>query len=335
MWVQESLRQPAVAYSSRGTSALTSLVNMKLGVFCFAALSAAASQVSGTQTQGCMSPQPFLAGQTRTGSIMSGGRSRSFIIDFPQQFGSAAMQGGAPLIVGFHGATRDPQYFKTMSQYSNSQFNNDHVVVYPAGVNNYWQGSPYASPGVDDIQFTNDLLNYLSRQYCLDTSRFYASGHSNGGGFSNTIACWPGISGRFSAYALYSAAIYAGSQGPNGVCTPDRAMTPIIEMHGHADPVIPYNGGTVAGGRSSTPYILTYLRNWVMRNGCSSSTLVSNVPFPGKVTRYDSECAHIRHFAFQNLPHAWPSNSSYIPTGDFKTPISGTLTAMAWFRTYA
>lgn len=160
----------------------------------------------------------------------------------------------------------------------------DSACLVDIGIADKQPGSPYASSSVDDITFTQQLLTYLSSHYCLDSTRFYASGHSNGGGFCNTIACWPGLSGRFAAFAPNSAAIYVGSRGPNDVCKPDHAITPMLELHGHADPVIPYDGGKVAGGLSSVPPILDWITGWVTRNGCAASSFVSNVPFPGKVS---------------------------------------------------
>lgn len=298
-------------------------------------LAAYAGVASTMATQGCMMPTSNLAGSSRTGSLTFDGQRRTFIIDFPSTYSQAAMRSGAPLIVAFHGATRDPKYIRTMTQFSNPKLNPDHVVVYPQGINDYWQGSPYAAPGVNDIGFINRLLNKLSSEYCLNTSKFFATGHSNGGGFTNTIACWPGLSGRFAAFAPFSAAVYVGSRGPKDECKPDHRMTPMLEMHGQSDAVIPYNGGSVANGMDTTPPVLYWLRHWVLRNGCSDDTFKSNIPFPGKVTRWTSDQCSVRHFAFKAMPHAWPCNSTIVPQGDFKTPIEGTATAMAWFRAHS
>lgn len=248
---------------------------MRASLIALAAI--ATNLVAGSATTGCSKSATSLAGKSVSGSINSGGYTRTFIVDFPQNYASAPSRGGNPLVMTYHGATRTSAFMQDMTQFSNPAFNPDHVIVYPQGYNDYWQGSPYHNTNVNDIQFTTDLLNYLENNYCLDSSRIYASGHSNGGGFVNTIACWPGLSGRFAAFAPVSAAVYVGSRGPNDVCTPDHKVTPMLELHGMMDPVILYNGGSTADGNAQTPPILYWLRNWVMRNcGGSDASFVSN-----------------------------------------------------------
>ncbi|KAJ7056912.1 hypothetical protein C8F01DRAFT_338131 [Mycena amicta] len=74
-----------------------------------------------------------------------------------------------------------------------------------------WQGAPYSPPGVDDVAFTQELLSHLSDNLCLDSNRFYASGKSNGGGFTNLLACTPQTANLFAAFASVSPALYAGA----------------------------------------------------------------------------------------------------------------------------
>lgn len=55
---------------------------------------------------------------------------------------------------------------------------------------NQWQGDPDSS-GVDDVAFTMEMLDNFEKRYCIDSSRVYAAGKSNGGGFTNLLACDP------------------------------------------------------------------------------------------------------------------------------------------------
>jgi poly(3-hydroxybutyrate) depolymerase len=56
----------------------------------------------------------------------------------------------------------------------------------------------------NDIRFTSDILDKLENDYCVDKARIYSSGKSNGGGFTNTLACDPVLSKRIAAFAPVS-----------------------------------------------------------------------------------------------------------------------------------
>lgn len=291
----------------------------------------------GTQaapTAPCSQPPKHFAGTRSHLSIQSGGHTRTFYINVPASYDQYYSSGkGAPLIVGFHGSTRNAQFFETQSQLSNPSLNPDHVAVYPQGRGDHWQGSPYAVKGVNDIQFTRDLLTYLAKNYCLDDSKFYATGHSNGGGFTNTIACWPGLSGSFAAFAPMSAAVYNGSTGPNGVCRPDHTKTPILEFHGKIDDVVPYYGGKAQAGWKVPP-VVDWLQGWVRRNGCSDGKLASAPVYHnnGNVVRLVSPECRVEHYSFKYMQHAWACNSTHVPEGDFATPVEATAVALEFFR---
>jgi poly(3-hydroxybutyrate) depolymerase len=98
------------------------------------------------------------------------------------------------------------------------------------------------------------MVQQLSDNLCLDSNRFYASGKSNvrsfflcpnfanvfqGGGFTNLLACTPATASLFAAFAPVSAALYAGANPAD--CNPGRAV-PIINFHGLADRIIPFDG---------------------------------------------------------------------------------------------
>jgi poly(3-hydroxybutyrate) depolymerase len=68
-----------------------------------------------------------------------------------------------------------------LTQLDDPLFNPDHIVVYPQGktgmdVKTAFSGAPYSDTTVDDLQFTNDLLNSVQQSYCVDTSRIFATG---------------------------------------------------------------------------------------------------------------------------------------------------------------
>jgi polyhydroxybutyrate depolymerase len=89
----------------------------------------------------------------------------------------------APAILAYHGSRELDSRMETTTQISTLPV----IAIYPEGTSGTnglsWAGAPY-STCVDDVQFTTDLLNELESKYCVDASRIYATGISNGGGFT-------------------------------------------------------------------------------------------------------------------------------------------------------
>lgn len=54
---------------------------------------------------------------------------------------------------------------------------------------------------LNDIGFTMDMLTYFNKNFCIDNKRVYATGKSNGGGFTSVLACDPVVSNSFAAFA--------------------------------------------------------------------------------------------------------------------------------------
>ena len=116
------------------------------------------------------------------------------------------------MILSFHGSGKDMGYQAKLSRLTEPAINNDSIAVFPNGMSvgsppeRRWEGAPYCS-GVSDTFFVTDLLNHMRDNYCVDNSKIYASGNSNGGGFVNVLACSPGHGGDFTAFAMDAATI--------------------------------------------------------------------------------------------------------------------------------
>jgi polyhydroxybutyrate depolymerase len=136
------------------------------------------------------------------------GVTREALVHVPAKIGSE----GAPLVFAFHG------HGGSMAQASRSfplhQLWSDAIVVYPqglptkgqltdpAGERAGWQDAAGAS-GDRDLKFFDVMLAGLRRLYRVDDRRIYATGHSNGGGF--TYLLWAERGDLFAAFAPSSA----------------------------------------------------------------------------------------------------------------------------------
>lgn len=160
------------------------------------------------------------------------------------------------------------------------------------------------------MQFTTDLVNRIKANYCVDTSRVYASGHSNGGGFLGTLACSPDHGGQFAAFAPISGAFYTDVKG-NENCKPARSPLPMFEVHGTADPTISYSGGKGSGG--NLPAIPDWVSRWKGRNQCGDA---KSIDLGRGVTDMQYTCQGknnaLRHIKIEGHDHGWPGPKSEI-----------------------
>lgn len=283
----------------------------------------------GPGTPGCGVPHDALvaARNSTRFSISSSSVQREFLIHVPSTYNALHPAG---VIFSYHGNSRTAHYQETLSQFSDPTFNPDHIAVYPQGLNNSWQGPSYAVPGVNDLQFTTDLVTYLSDNFCVDRSRIYASGKSNGGGFVGTLACSP-EGGRFAAFAPVSGAFYTDNPETHVKCTPSRTELPILEFHGGNDTTIPYTGGTGKGGL--LPDIDQWLGWWAERDGLAAETVSSEYGGEVQHTVFGSgECdGLVQGYKVEHLGHVWPSTKPNLDS-DTPTVVEATEVIMEFFR---
>ncbi|KAJ7608451.1 hypothetical protein FB45DRAFT_763494 [Roridomyces roridus] len=273
---------------------------------------------------------------------------RSFLVHIPTAYRPTLPHA---LVVSFHGYKANDVRQELITGFSAAGLTLNGrgiVAVYPNGQFGpgkngnesirAWQGAPYSPPGVDDIAFTQQMVQLLSDNLCLDSNRFYASGKSNGGGFTNLLACTPATAELFAAFAPVSAALYAGANPAD--CNPGRSV-PIINFHGLADKIIPFDGQAAdSQGRIeyATPNITRYREAWADRNGCAdlppdagpSLGVFASVSHPYiQTTVKTSNCSEqsrdavVSGFTVENLGHFWPSTLG-LDSGGVPAPFNAT-----------
>ena len=254
---------------------------------------------------GCGTKYDF-AGKTKEFSITSSGGKRKYLVHVPGQYDPNKPM---PLLIAYHGSGSDPLALERATEFSSPDVNPGMISVYPAGINKSWEGPSYASADVSDLQFTTDLVKQLKNDFCIDTKRIYATGHSNGGGFVNTLACSTQHGGQFAGFAPVAASLYTDLNGNNG-CDSSERMRPIFEVHGDGDMVIPYEGGPGRGG--PLPDIMEWIERWSRRNQCTSGP--SKKQLANNVTDLSWTCGGqkgvVRHVVLEGGPHAYPSRDS-------------------------
>jgi len=174
------------------------------------------------------------------------------------------------------------------------------IVVYPTptmGAEGMlaWQGAPYSS-GADDVGFTRAILDKTIADLCIDRTKVYAAGMSNGGGFTSLLSCK--LSDRFAAYAIVSGALYY----PNGQCAPPRPA-PLISIHGDQDSIVPYNGSIFR----KLPPVDDWIAMRAAMNGCNRQPVTTYITTNAISTAW-TQCkqrASVENIRIEGGIHAW------------------------------
>ena len=293
-------------------------MRLSSSLFAFAYTLAHSVSVIAVPTSGC--GRPIASALTRGGAAFtnnlnfttSSGTFRQYALHIPTTYD---VNTAAPLAFSFHGRSATAASQESISQMSNETWNPNYLVVYPTGIDQQWQGDPAAT--TDDIGFTLELVANLSGTYCLDSSRVFAAGMSNGGGFAaNILACDPVASRKFAGFGGMSGAYYQGTTdaGCSGdtvaiSCNPGRAPVPVLETHGSADGVIPYAGGPRRN--RCLPSIPRFMTDKAQRAGIGGVN--TSIPYyDGNVLNYTygnnaSLTGVVTHYWVNGLGHTWPS----------------------------
>jgi polyhydroxybutyrate depolymerase len=152
---------------------------------------------------------------------------------------ASAKTNPAPVVFAFHGHGGSMQNAGRMFGYHTRW--PEAIVVYMQGLNTPgrlsdpegkkpgWQ-KDVGDQGDRDLKFFDAVLASLQQDYKVDTKRIYATGHSNGGGF--TYLLWAARGEKFAAFAP-SAAAAVGS-------LPKLKPKPALHVAGENDPLVKF-----------------------------------------------------------------------------------------------
>ena len=219
---------------------------------------------------------------SRTVSFRHDGIKRTYDIVVPETERGVAM----PVVLSFHGFTDSSGPTRAAPAWRPVPPPTASSRVFPRGSNFDGTTPPYFNietvddPSLaDDVGFTAKILDRVEAELCVDRSRIFASGWSNGGMFAATLGC--ALSDRVAAVASVSGVhLLPDCRG--------RPM-PIIVIHGTFDDMVPLSeedvgpaadvremvrgfGGNEAQVRMFAAVTGTSVRSWVeswaKRNGC-------------------------------------------------------------------
>lgn len=274
----------------------------------------AGDRAPGTRSPGCAAASPLEPGTSTDRTLESGGIARTVRVHVPQGYTADREW---PVVLVFHGRGNSGPTTEEFSGLSELPA----IVAYPDGVpggegKRSWQGAPYSAPGVDDVAFTGDLLDDLESTLCVDTDRVHATGKSNGGGFTEILACR--MPDRIASIAPVAGAYYRAGEPP---CEPGRAV-PVLAIHGTGDATIPYTGDADRG----LPAIPAWVEGWVRRDECGPEPASRRIEPDVTVSTW-SGCAggaEVAHVAVDGGGHTWPGADAYSGGGHTTQTIEAT-----------
>ena len=239
-------------------------------------------------------------------SIDYNGLERKYLLYIPE-----GIKKDAPIVFVLHGLMSDA---KTMRSYSNmDEVADEHkfAVVYPLGTKleeaTHWNANLDISE-VDDTGYILALAEYLHSEFELSETNIFASGFSNGGYMSYTLACEE--SNSFRAIASISGTM---SKGTWETCDPDQSVS-ILQIHGTGDSVVPIDGSLEHnGGFGGAPQMTEIIDFWKNRNNLTTEiiTVESDVTTSYKYTS-ESNNTLVWYYEIIGYQHAWPGvNDQY------------------------
>ena len=213
------------------------------------------------------------AGDSRH-TLSFGGLERSYYVHVPPSYdGSRPF----PLVLVFHGGGSNAKSWIDFCGLNETADKQGFIAVYPDGTGHIveghevygWNGGPHRPGGgkphldkIDDIGFTNAVLDDVERSTKVDAKRVFATGMSMGAIMAYRAASE--ISDRIAAIAPI-----AGSMGTE-TCDPKRPVS-ILHIHGTEDPAAPYQGGKGKLDTTGTIYLSVdhAIKAWTKADGCN------------------------------------------------------------------
>ena len=243
---------------------------------------------------------------TRKCSFTHNGVLREYYVYTPSSYTPSS---NSPLLFVFHGYGSSATNILYYSNFQGLAEQDSYILVYPQGsllngVTHWNVGGWTVGSTVDDVSFTEDIIDIIANEYYINTDRIYSTGMSNGGYMSYGLAC---NSTKFAAIASVT-----GSMTPeiDNNCAPDHP-TPILQIHGLQDFTVRYTGAVWS---LSIPDVMEY---WSSFNTCDEepSTIINDLN-DGSYILFDSyqNCSNsvgVELILHSTMGHTWPSINNH------------------------
>jgi len=201
-------------------------------------------------------------------TLQFGGRSRSYVVYVPSSVKSGT---AVPLVFDFHGHGGNSTQEESSSGWKKKADRVGFIMVYPDGVDSSWNVGNCCglamSENVDDVGFTKAMLETVSKAMCIDAKRVYATGMSNGAGFTQRLGC--------QAADVIAAIAAASADLVTDPCTPARPIS-VLAVRGLSDTTVAYAGGNTGSTGWYDPGAKKSLDLWRQIDQCTGAEVTTH-----------------------------------------------------------
>ena len=237
-------------------------------------------------------------------TLTQAGVNREYLLHIPASYDGTQ---NVPLLLNFHGGTdsaRGQLSYVDMRDMADAE---NFMLVYPQAFSegdetnwNTLMSREISKLSSDDFGFVAAIIDSVSTNYKVDTSRVYATGYSNGAGMSYALACQ--LSSKIAAVAPISGLMPIDAT--DYPCAPTHPTSMLI-INGTADAARPYAG--IDGYLLSVDEALSF---WTEHNGLDDPP--RSTTFNGSnltIERYDyiggENGAEVVHYKVNQGGHVW------------------------------
>lgn len=223
-----------------------------------------------------------------------------------------------PLVLQLHGYTWDAKRIDAYLHMTALAEQRTFLVVTPDGTadfagNQFWDATDsccnFGGKPVDDSGYLAAVLVNVKAHYNVDPRRVFVVGHSNGSFMAHRMAC--DHADTIAAIAAFSGGTFLDTTK----CSP-TAPVAVLQIHGDADEVNPYEGGTTfpLPGLPRFPSAKETVASWAEKNGCST-VVVQGERLDVDATLAGSETEVARYECTQGAAELWTiEGGSHEPT---------------------
>jgi len=222
-----------------------------------------------------------------------------------------------PLVLDLHGLGQPHASQALVSGWEQLADQEHLIVLTPQGGQTLpnWRSTTAADN--PDTAYLRALIEQTQRDYCVDESRTYSNGISNGGLESSILSCK--LSDKIAAVGLVS-----------GIVVPDECKSvpkPVIIFWGKRDCTLPYYGGLgycLVGPKNGTiptadapasgevPPVEQNVAAWAARNGCAATPTVTQVSEHVEKRTFTGcrDDDAVDFYVVANGGHTWPGSKA-------------------------
>ena len=206
--------------------------------------------------------QSNITAENRT--ITVNGTTREYIIEVPSSYNGTVPH---DLILVYHGMTGTAQQ-TTFTGFHNYGNTDKFITIYPQGladIPNYFDpgtfttGWKFEVSNNRDVTFTEVLLDSLNDEFTLNPNGVFVTGISNGGYFSDILACNIGDNLAAIAPVIGGTPLY-----PTSPCSITKIL-PVFHLGSEFDSIV-----DIENLRRATDY-------WVTHNNCDTAPVIEDI----------------------------------------------------------